>query len=173
LVNKEKIMGAFKVFCCTATALLLLCAGCATSPETVTRRQIADAQINTILSEQLDPAEYGEIKSCLADREYRNFSVLDDRHILFEGLRGKLWVNTLPARCPDLRYGSLIRVESFSWSRLCENDSFMVGDWFDRTWYRSWPWHWGRGMGMQCSLGKFQPVTKDQVDEIRAALKSL
>lgn len=167
-------MGATKFVGFTTTAILLLCAGCATSPDVVTRRQIAEAEINAILSVQLDPAEYGEIKSCLADREYHNFSVLDDRHILFEGLRDKMWVNTLRSSCPDLRRGSLIRVQSFSWSRICDTDSFQVGEWFDRTWYRSWPWHWGGGsdMGMQCSLGKFQPVTKDQVEEIRAALKS-
>ncbi len=165
-------MGVIKLTCYTMMALLLLFAGCATSPDVVTRQQIAEAKINAILSVQLDPAEYGETKRCLADREYHNFSVLDDRHILFEGLRGKLWVNTLRSSCPDLRHGSLIRVKSFSWSRICDTDSFQVGDWFDRTWYRSWPWHWGSGMGMQCSLGRFQPVTKDQVEEIRAALKS-
>ena len=167
-------MGTIKYVICTTSAVLLLCAGCATSPDVVSQRQIADAKINAILSVQLDPAEYGEIKRCLADREYRNFSVLDDRHILFEGLRGKMWVNTLRASCPDLRYGSMIVVKSFSWSRICDTDSFQAGDWFDRPMYRRWPWQWGGswGMGMQCSLGKFQPVTKDQVEEIKAAVKS-
>jgi len=167
-------MGAIRFISYMAIAFMLLFAGCATSPDVATQRQIADAEISRILSAQLDPAEFGETKSCLADREYNNFSVLDDRHILFEGLGGKQWINTLPARCPDLRFGSLIRVKSFSWSRICDSDSFLVGDWFDRSWYRSWPWHWGGGWGMgtPCSLGKFQPVTKDQVEEIRAALKS-
>ena len=167
-------MGAIRFTCYTAIAILLLCAGCATSPDVAARRQAADAEINAILSVQLDPAEYGETRRCLAEREYHNFSVIDDRHILFEGLGGKQWVNTLRSRCPDLRFGTLIRVKSFSWSRICESDSFLVGEWFDRAWYRSWPWHWGSGsgMGVQCSLGSFQPVTKDQVEEIKAAVKS-
>jgi len=57
---------------------------------------------------------------------------------------------------------------------MCDMDRFHVADWFDWPWYRRWPWHWGGnwGMGMQCTLGKFQPVTAGQVAEIEAVLKS-
>ena len=148
--------------------------GCATSPAEESRRQAIEADIEEILSAPLDPAEYGETKRCLADREYQNFRALDDRRILFEGRGDKLWLNTLRMRCPDLRFGDALRVRSFSWARICEMDSFQVVDWFDWPWYRRWPWHWRSdwGMGAVCTLGKFQPITEAQLGEIEAVLKS-
>ena len=158
----------------TASVAMLLCVGCASTPEALSQRQAVDAQIDAILSEPLDAAQYGETKRCLADREYRDFRAIDDRHMLFKGPGGKLWINTLRSRCPDLRYGTVIRVRSISWSRICELDDFRVADWFEWPWYRRWPWHWGTSWatGPQCTLGKFQPVTKEQVEEIEAVLKS-
>ncbi len=166
-------MGAVRYAICMACVALLLCAGCATSPESESRRQGIEADIQSILSTPLDPAEFGETKRCLADMEYRNFRVLDDRRILFEGRRDKLWINTLRSRCPDLRFGDVLVVRPFSGTRICDMDTFQVADWFDWPWYRRWPWHWGGrwGMGTQCSLGKFQPVTEDQVAEIEAVLE--
>jgi hypothetical protein len=148
-----------------------LVAGCAVSPEVETRRQAIEADIDEILSLPLDPSEYGETKRCLSDMEYRNFRPLDDRHILFEGRRGKLWINTLRGRCSDLRYGDVLIVKQFSGSRMCDSDRFAVTDWFDWPWYRRWPWHWGTwGTGPACVLGKFQPVTPAQVAEIEDRL---
>jgi len=165
-------MGAIKYAITMALVALLLLAGCATSPEVESRRQAIEADIDSILSQPLDPAEFGETKRCLADREYMGFRALDDRHILFEGMRNKQWINTLRHRCPDLRFGHVLRVRSFSWSRICNMDQFQVTDWFDWPWYRRWPWQWGGSWhtGMSCTLGKFQPVTADQVAEIEAVL---
>jgi len=167
-------MGATRYTVYLTVAAALLVASCATSPEVESRRQAIQADIESILSEPLDPAEYGDTRRCLADMEYRNFRALDDRHILFEGRRGKQWINTLRSRCPDLRYGHVLVVKSFTGTRMCELDQFQVGDWFDWPWYRRWPWHWGGnwGTGVPCSLGKFQPVTEAQVAEIEAVLRS-
>lgn len=163
-------MGKINIAALLACTAALLAAGCATSPDVESRRQAIDADIDDILSAPLDPAEFGETKRCLSDNEYRNFRALDDRHILFEGRRGKLWINTLRTRCPDLKYGTVLRVKTFTGSRMCDMDRFEVGDWFDWPWYRRWPWQWGGGWdtGMTCSLGKFQPVTEAQVSEIEA-----
>ncbi|MDH3748727.1 MAG: DUF6491 family protein [Gammaproteobacteria bacterium] len=167
-------MGARKFGLYSLLATFLFYAGCATSPEVESRRQAREADIKDILSQPLDPAQFGETKRCLADHEYRNFRALDDRRILFEGRRGKLWINTLRSHCPDLRYGTVLRVRSFSQTRVCDMDRFQVGDWFDWPWYRRWPWRWGSGWGtgIACSLGKFQPVTEVQVAEIEALLRS-
>jgi hypothetical protein len=137
------------------------------------RRQAVEADIAAILSIPLDPSEYGTPKRCLRDMDFRTFRALDDRRILFEGRRGQLWINTLRMRCPDLRFGDVLIVKSFSGGRLCDMDTFQVADWFDWPWYRRWPWHWGGswGMGARCSLGVFQPVTEGQVAEIEAVLK--
>ena len=157
-----------------AAAIALLCAACATSPEDEARRTAREADIADVLSLPLDPAEFGETKRCLSDREFRSFRALDSRRILFEGRQGRLWLNTLRMPCPDLRYGDVLVVEPFSGTRLCESDMFQVTDWFSWPWYRRWPWSWGRdwGTGASCSLGKFQPVTAGQVAEIEAILKS-
>lgn len=167
-------MGAIKYAVAMACTACLLFASCATSPEAESRRKAIEADIESILSEPLDPAEFGETKRCLADREYDNFRALDDNHLLFESRRGKQWINTLRTRCPDLRFGTALRVKSYSWSRICDMDRFQVGDWFDWPWYRRWPWDWNSswGMDMHCALGKFQPVTEDQVAEIEAVLRS-
>lgn len=167
-------MAVIKYAIYTLLAVSLLFAGCATSPEVEGQRQEIEAVIASILSEPLDPEIYGETKRCLADQEYRNFRVLDDRRLLFEGRRDKLWLNTLRMRCPDLRHHSVLVVRSFSARRMCDMDTFQASDWFDWPWYRQWPWRWWStwGMGMNCTLGKFQPVTGSQVAEIEAVLKS-
>ncbi len=162
----------------TKLALILACiallflVGCATSPEAESRRLAIEADIDAILSQPLDPAGLPEMKRCLADNDYRHFRALDERHILFEGRSDRLWVNTLRGRCSDLRYGDVLVVRSFSGMRLCDMDRFAVADWFDWPWYRRWPWQWGGSWhtGMSCTLGKFQPVTADQVAEIEAVL---
>ena len=129
-------MDASKTLICLALAAALLLVGCATSPEAEQQRLQKEASIAEILSQPLDPAEYGEVKRCLSDMDFRRFEALDDRHILFEGRRDRLWINTLRGPCPDLRFGL---------------------DW---------------GIGMRCTLGKFQPVTEEQVDEIKAVIRS-
>ncbi len=133
----------------------------------------AEADIDAILSVQFDPAKYGETRRCLADREYRSFRPLGDRHILFDGSRGRLWINILQHRCSDLRYGDVVVVRPFGGMRMCQMDQFQVADWFDWPWYRRWPWHWGPswGTGIRRALGEFQPVTAEQVAEIEAVLQ--
>ena len=168
-------MGKSRVAMYVAAAVALLCVGCATSPEIESRRQAIQADIDDILSQTLDPAEFGEPKRCLSDSEYRSFRALDNRHILFYGRRDKQWINTLRMTCSDLRHGYVIRVESFSARRVCDKDQFQIGDYFDWPWYRRWPWHWGRSWpvtGPTCTFGMFQPVTEVQVAEIEALMEN-
>lgn len=79
----------------------LLIAGCATSPAVLEQQQKTEEDIATILSQPLDAAEYGEPENCLTSAQYRDFSVLDDQRIVFEGSRGRLWLNQLRMRCPE------------------------------------------------------------------------
>lgn len=160
---------------CAILSAALFCTSCAVSPEADERRRAMEEEITAILSEPLVAEQYGEPRRCLSDREYRDFRAIDDRRILFKGRREELWLNTLPIRCPDLRHSSVLVVKSVhSMGRMCDMDTFMVGDWFDWPWYRRWPWHWGWGWGASatCSLGEFQPVTEAQVEAIEEALRS-
>jgi hypothetical protein len=156
-----------------ALVAFLLLAGCAVSPEEESLRLSREADIDAILSQPGSP-ELGKMQSCLSDSAFRNFRALDEKHILFEGRRDRLWISTLHTRCPDLRWGETLVVKQFSGTRMCDGDKFYVTDWFDWPWYRRWPWNWGPNWstGMQCILGKFQPVTADQVAEIEAVLRS-
>lgn len=167
-------MDAAKLVVTMACTASLLLASCATSPGAEDRRRQQQASIAEILSQPLDPAEYGETRRCLSESDYRSFRALDDRHILFRGRGNRLWINTLRAPCPDLRYGDVLIVRQFSTRRMCDMDRFEVAEWFAWPWYRRWPWRWGMdwGVGMSCSLGKFQPVTAAQVDEIEAVIRS-
>ena len=154
---------------CVSVALLLI-AGCATSPEDESRRQAIEADIQDILN--LSLGEDGKPLRCLSDSQYTGFRALDEKHLLFSGLRGKRWVNTLRNNCYDLRHGDVLRVRSFSSARICDTDHFAVDDWFEWPWYSRWPWHWGTwSTGMTCTFGKFYPVTEGQVEEIEAVLR--
>jgi len=150
-------------------AVLLLLPGCATSPEAAERRANAEADIDEILSYELDPAEYGEVRRCLGDTDYDDFRPLGTRHIVFEDRRGKIWINKLRGRCIDLKHGDVLVVRK-STRRMCELDRFSAADWFDNTALRR-PTDWGTGAS--CLLGEFHPVTEAQVAEIEAVLESL
>lgn len=162
------------LFLLGAVCVPLLLPGCASNPEADARREAVEAEIGAILAEPLDIETYGETRRCLTDRESRNFYALDDKRIVFEGYRDRLWLNTLIGRCPDLRWGDTLRVRSVSWSRICEMDRFVVTDWFEWPWYRRWPWRWSTdfGSGVPCTLGKFQPVTEQQVEAIERVLET-
>lgn len=152
----------------------LLVAACAVSPEAEERRRAMEEEIGFILAEPLGEEKYGETRRCLSDHEFQNFSVIDDQRIVFEGRRGKLWLNTLRTRCPDLRFHSVIVVRpTLSMGRMCAMDTFYVSDWFEWPWYRRWPWYWGWGWGASatCMLGEFQPVTESQVELIKEAVR--
>jgi hypothetical protein len=138
----------------------LLLVGCAASPEAENRRLAMEADIDEILSYELDPEEFGEPQRCLSENQYRNYRPLGDRHLLFEGRGDKLWINTLRSRCPDLRHGDFLVVKSFSPRRLCESDRFELAEWFRMS------------TGATCSLGKFKPVALAQVEEIEARLEA-
>jgi len=158
-----------------ALSAAFLCVSCAVTPGIQTRRQAIEAEIEAILRQPLDTEVYGTTQRCLSGHEYRNFRVIDDRHILFEDRRGRLWINTLHMRCPDLRHATVLRVRPISsMGRICDMDTFVPGDWFTWPWYRRWPWQWGTpwSAGITCSLGKFQPVTEAQVEAIKDALRS-
>jgi len=169
---QETFMSVLRAVLPLASAAALLLAGCASAPDE-SRREAIEAEIDAILSTPLDPAEFGAPQRCLSEFDYRNFRALDDRRILFEGRQDKLWINTLRSRCPDLHYGEVLVVRSFSATRLCELDTFVATDWFAWPWYRRWPWHWGSwGTGMRCTLGEFQPITRNQLDEVETVLRN-
>lgn len=146
----------------TIIASALAIAGCATSSLDEQKRQEMEADIDEILSYELDPLEYGEARNCLSDAEVRSYRALGKRHLLFEGRQGNLWVNVLYGRCPNLSKHSVFIMRPAQGTRLCDKDRFNVVN-------RGEPLSFADS-APTCALGKFQPVTQAQVEEVEARL---
>lgn len=145
-------------------AALLALAACATSPEDEQRRKDMEADIDEILSYELDKTEFGEAKNCLSRSEYQSFRALGDRHLLFEGRSDRQWVNVLRGRCAGLRGDSTFILKQTSGNRTCDMDRFEVVD-------RSSLTQGIAGTGAVCALGEFRPVAKAQLHEIETRLE--
>jgi len=156
-------MGIRRLALSTVVALLVL-ASCATSPEDDSRRQNMEADIDEILSYELDKTEFGDAKRCLSTTEYRSMRALGDRHLLFEGRRDKLWVNVLRGRCSGLRNGRTFIMQPAMSGRTCDADRFEVVD-------RVGDSLSGGVTGPTCVLGEFKPVAKAQLEEIETRLE--
>ena len=148
---------------CTIVASFLAIAGCATSPEEEQRRKDMEADIDDILSYENDPLEYGEVKRCLSESEYRSYNALGGRHLLFKGRQGKLWVNVLRGRCLGLSDDSIFIMKPGLGSQLCNGDQFQVADRYDSL--------SNAATAPTCLLGEFKPVTEAQVKEIEERLE--
>lgn len=152
-----------KFMTCLVGAVLLGLGGCATSALEEQKRQEMEADIDEILSQELDPAEVGEPKPCLSDIEYRNYRALGKRHLLFEGRQGLLWVNVLRSRCVNLSRDSIFVMKPQMGGRLCELDRFQAVDSMSSL--------SNAAMAPSCVLGEFRPITEAQVEEIENRLE--
>lgn len=156
-------MDTVRLTICVVVSSFLILAGCATSPLDEERRKAMEADIDDILSYEHDPAEVGEVKSCLSSTEYRSYRALGKRHLLFKGRQGRLWVNVLRGRCPSLSSSSIFIMKPARGNSVCEFDRFEVAERFDPL--------SGAGRSPTCILGEFKPVTEDQVEEIENRLE--
>lgn len=153
-----------------ALASISLVAACAT-PETSalaeSQKQAVESDIDEIMQYPVDATEVGEPKRCLSEGNYRSYRALGERHLLFEGRRGKQWINVLRGRCRNLDRGDFYIMKPSSGRQLCNSDQFEV---VDRLNSRSLG---NMSTGVTCSLGEFKPVTRAQVEEIEKRLESL
>ena len=148
-------------------AAVLALAACATSPEDEQRRLDMEADIDEILSYELDETEVGVPSACLSEYQFRSYRALGDRHILFEGRKDKQWVNILRGRCSGLDDGGFFIMNQSTSGRLCDKDRFEVGDRLDLSATRGFA-----GLGPSCVLGEFRPVVKAQLKEIEERLEA-
>jgi hypothetical protein len=145
-----------------ALALLLAgCAGSAPTPEQEAAQAAAAETIDEILSTPLESEEYGSPLRCLSTYNYHSVEILDDRHVLFKGTGDRLWLNQLRNRCIGLRTNStpVFRLRD---SQLCDMDTFEGMDSMLGVYSRT---------TAVCSLGTFTPVTREQADVIKTALR--
>jgi hypothetical protein len=147
----------------------VLAVGCAAAPTEAERRERIDETVAGILSEPLPDDAYDTSRRCISRASIRDFEVLSDRHLLFEGPRGTFWLNELRGRCPGLNRHRTLVFEAHG-MQLCDMDQITVTDLWYWPRYQRWPWQWIDGV--RCSLGRFQPVTEDQADALREALRA-
>lgn len=126
-------------------------------------------ELDEILSQPLEGEEYATPRRCISKFAYRNFEPLGDRYVVFEGPADQLWLNELRGRCPGLSRSSALAFE-MEGNQICALDRFKITDWFELSRFRRWPWEWLDGI--PCTLGKFQPVSAEQVESIRATLQA-
>jgi hypothetical protein len=137
-------------------AALVGCAGAGPTPEQEAAKR---ETIEDILSQPLAADAYAEEERCLSSRAYNHVDVLDDQHVLFKGSGDKLWLNKLRNRCVGLRSHDILRFKMRD-NRVCDLDTFEG--------VSSFMWNTSSGI---CSLGKFTPVTSEQVEAIELAVK--
>jgi hypothetical protein len=147
---------------------LAVVGACASQQEPQERARVKES-IDQILSQPLSEEEYVKPRRCISQFAYRDFEPLGDRYLLFKGTGNKLWLNELKGTCPGLHRSTALAFDLHG-SQICELDRFKVSDWFEWAHYRRWPWHWLDGV--PCTLGKFQPITAEQLEAVRATLKS-
>jgi len=159
----EKVMNNKRTASIVLVTALLTIGGCATSPEAEMRRQNMEADIDEILSYELDETEFGDPENCLSQQKYRSFRALGNRHLLFEGRNDKQWINVLRGRCVGLDRDNVFVMKPTSAGRACDMDRFEIVDRSNTL--------LSQGMGASCTLGEFIPVATAQVQEIEDRLE--
>lgn len=145
----------------------VLVAACASAPAPEDRAKVEE-DLATILSQPLDGEAYGEPRRCISSFSARDYSAIGNRFLVFDGPGDTLWLNELRGHCPGLSSGSALAFRQQG-TQLCELDRFKVTDLFVWPRYQRWPWEWLEGI--PCTLGRFQPVSSQQVEALRAALR--
>jgi|GEM_PF-1416523 hypothetical protein len=119
-----------------------------------------DAQVASILDNPLPESDYVQAQRCLPSGINEHVDVLDSRHLLFRGNRDVFWLNQLRFNCVGLTDDTIL-VFDVRDRRLCDMGGF-----------RSVPRNGSMGadFGVSCTLGRFEPITQAQADQLRIAL---
>ena len=94
----------------------------------------------------------GESERCINARSIRGVDVIDDNYVLFRVQGRRLFLNALPKSCEGLSRDRRFSYETYTRS-LCEQDTIRVLR------------EAGGGVynGRACKLGRFQPITEDEL----------
>jgi len=95
---------------------------------------------------------------CLDLSRIRDLKIIDNQTLVFEMNQKRMYLNTLPYRCPGLDRNSTIMYRT-TLNQLCDLDIITVLD------------PMGRGFmpGASCGLGKFSLLSDDQYKSLKAA----
>jgi Family of unknown function (DUF6491) len=116
-------------------------------------------EIALILDEPLSESKYSEAVRCLSIANYRSVEVLDTGHLLFWGNGGRVWLNQLRTACYGLTNDQILQFR-MTGPRVCEMDRFQGLDRYSP----------GLITSPICSLQRFELITDEQANRLRAAL---
>ena len=130
------------------------------APPPGVEEQAIHSEIEAILANPLGNADYINESRCIAGAGYGSVEIVDDRNLIFEGRRGKLWWNRLRQRCLGLHPAMRLTMERRSW-RFCARDRF-------------------RGVGRSstelpstiCELGNFVELDAESSELLRRAIEA-
>lgn len=131
--------------------------GCTSAPSALEE----DRSVEQLLSELPDRESWGASERCLRTWEYRRVEILDNKHLLFYGAHGKVWLNRLRQRCVGLRPSATLRFDLHS-GQVCNLDSVTAIE--PRLWF------WDRVSGT-CSLGSFEPLPLAQAELLKDQMR--
>lgn len=95
---------------------------------------------------------------CVTLWEIDNIKIIDDQNIAFRKKNGDYYLNHLPHACPNLDEDSAIMYRT-PMNRLCSLDIITVLEYIGGGF---------QNMG-SCGLGKFKPVTKEELQFMKDA----
>ena len=98
-----------------------------------------------------------DAKRCIRQASIDKTDVLNSNIIVFKDERKRIFINQMPVKCPDLRPGAKVVYTSRGDGQLCQLDSINVLH----------PGAGGLTTGPSCMLGKFEPISQDQLDVLK------
>ena len=97
---------------------------------------------------------------CVKIDRIENVDVIDNENVVFQIGINDYYLNTLPYACNGLRLNESIMYRT-STNELCDIDVITVLD-------KIGP---GFQAGPSCGLGKFKPITREEIKTLKASLK--
>ncbi len=139
-----------------ATGLLL--GACATQTQPVADRTTPPS-VDEILASAPQPDGRSGPVSCLPNTAYTDIEVVTPELLLFHGRGDRMWLNQTRQACLGTRVDPVLAFEMRD-RRLCDFDSVAVAHNLGGYWSTAVP----------CSLGKFDPVSPEQAELVKAEL---
>ena len=115
--------------------------------------------VDEILASAPRPERDSGPVNCLQRDAYTDIEVINPELLLFHGRSDRLWLNRLGQSCTGLRLDHTLALD-MRHGRLCHLDTVSGVDMLGGHYLP----------GARCSLGKFDPVSPEQADRLKAEL---
>ena len=136
----------------------LLLGACAAQPQPVAGPATSPS-VEELLASAPPAAHGGRTVGCLQRTAYTEVEVVNPDLLLFHGRGERMWLNRMRQACPGLRHDHVLAFD-MRHGRLCDLDAVAVADDVGGYW----------STGARCTLGRFDPVSPEQAELVRAEL---